>query len=110
MTEGAATCRPSKDAWSTLNALFRSFDPQGAGTFNAGRYSNPQLDALIDAVRIEPDLSKRRARIGVALRLIQDDLPYIPLYRRKLNWAMARNVQLAQWPNDVVELRWVRMK
>ena len=101
---------PTTDAWSTLNALFRSFDPQGAGTFNAGRYSNPQLDALIDAVRIEPDLSKRRARIGVALRLIQDDLPYIPLYRRKLNWAMARNVQLAQWPNDVVELRWVRMK
>ena len=101
---------PTTDAWSTLNALFRSFDPQGAGTFNAGRYSNPQLDALIDAVRTEPDLTKRRARIGVALRLIQDDLPYIPLYRRKLNWAMARSVQLAQWPNDVVELRWVRMK
>ena len=47
---------------------------------------------------------------SVALRLIQDDLPYIPLYRRKLNWAMARSVHLAQWPNDVVELRWVRMK
>ena len=61
-------------------------------------------------MRTEPDLTKRRARIGVALRLIQDDLPYIPLYRRKLNWAMARSVQLAQWPNDVVELRWVRMK
>ena len=61
-------------------------------------------------MRTEPDLTKRRARIGVALRLIQDDLPYIPLYRRKLNWAMARNVTLVQWPNDSLALRWVRVK
>ena len=101
---------PTTDAWSTLNGLFHSWDAQGAGTFNAGRYSNPQLDALIDAVRTEPEMSKRRARIGVALRLIQDDLPYLPLYRRKLNWAMARNVTLVQWPNDSLELRWVRVK
>ena len=101
---------PTTDAWSTLNGLFRSWDAQGAGTFNAGRYSNPQLDALIDAVRTEPDLTRRRARIGVALRLIHDDLPYIPLYRRKLNWAMTKTVTLVQWPNDTLELRWVRVK
>lgn len=60
-------------------------------------------------MRTEPDLAKRRARVGMALRLIQNDLPYISLYRRKLNWAMARSVQLVPWPNDVVALRWVRM-
>ena len=101
---------PTSEAWSTLNGLFRTWDPQGGGTFNAGRYSNPALDVLIDAVRTEPDLVKRRARVGVALRLIHDDLPYIPLYRRKLNWAMAKNVQVVQWPNDAVELRWVRRR
>jgi len=101
---------PATDAWSTLNGLFRSFDPAGGGTFNAGRYSNPQLDALIDAVRTEPDLVKRRARIGVAMRLVHDDLPFIPLYRRKLNWAMARDVQAVQWPADTLELRWVRRR
>ena len=101
---------PTPDAWSTLNALFRTWDPQGAGTFNAGRYSNPQLDALIDAVRTEPDLTRRRARIGVALRLIHDDLPYIPLYRRKINWAMAKPVTLVPWPNDALQLHWVRLK
>ena len=101
---------PTTDPWSTLNGLFRTWDPQGAGTFNAGRYSNPQLDTLIDAVRVEPDLVKRRALVGVALRLINDDLPYIPLYRRKVNWAMARKLQLVQWPNDTLELRWVKMR
>lgn len=100
---------PSPDPWATLNALFRTWDPQGGGTFNAGRYSNPQLDALIDAVRTEPDLTRRRARVGVALRLITDDLPYLPLYRRTLNWAMHKKVQAVMWPNDTMELRWVKL-
>ena len=56
--------------------------------------------------------AERPARkwLGVALRLIQDDLPYIPLSRRKLHWAMDKSVTLVQWPNDPLELRWVRMK
>ena len=98
------------DAWPSLNGLFRSFDRSGFGTFNAGRYSNPKLDTLIDNIRVEPDQTRRRAMVGVALRLIGDDLPYIPLYRRKLNWAMSKKVHAVQWPNDSIELRWVRVK
>ena len=48
--------------------------------------------------------------VGVALRMIHDDLPYIPLYRRTLTWAMKKNVQAVQWPTDAIELRWVRVK
>jgi len=115
LTQGSASFvefgwTPALDPWATLNALFRTWDPQGGGTFNAGRYSNPKLDELIDAVRTEPDLTKRRARVGVALRLLQDDLPYIPLYRRTLNWAMAKKVKAVQWPNDTMELRFVRVQ
>ncbi|MCU0813098.1 MAG: ABC transporter substrate-binding protein, partial [Burkholderiaceae bacterium] len=98
---------PSPDAWASLNALFRSFDRSGLGTFNAGRYANPKLDAVVDAIRVEPDLQRRRAMVGDALRIVHDDLPYVPLYRRMLTWAMARDVQAVQWPNDTIELRWV---
>jgi peptide/nickel transport system substrate-binding protein len=101
---------PQPDAWTTLNGLFRTFDASGMGTFNAGRYSNPKLDVLIDAVRTEPDLTKRRARVGVALRLLHDDLAYLPLYRRQLNWAMKKNIAVAMWPNDTMELRWVKVR
>ena len=101
---------PTTDAWATLNALFHTWSKDGFGTFNAGRYSNPQLDVLIDNIRVEPDLTKRRAMTGVALRLIGDDLPYVPLYRRTLSWAMAKKVTAVQWPNDIAELRWVRVK
>jgi peptide/nickel transport system substrate-binding protein len=101
---------PTTDAWQSLNALFRTWDKTGAGTFNAGRYSNPRLDTLIDNIRVEPDMTRRRAMIDVALRLIRDDLPYIPLYRRTLSWAMAKKVKAVQWPNDTIELRWVRVQ
>ncbi len=101
---------PSPDAWASLNALFRSYDKAGLGSFNAGRYRNPKLDALIDGLRVEPDLTRRRAMVGEALRLIDEDLPYIPLYRRTLSWAMNSMVQAVQWPNDVIELRWVKME
>jgi peptide/nickel transport system substrate-binding protein len=101
---------PSPDAWSSLNGLFRSFDKSGMGSFNAGRYSNPELDVLIDGMRTEPDLTRRRAMVGVALRLIGDDLPYVPLYRRTLNWAMKKNVHAVQWPNDAPELRWIQVR
>ena len=100
----------SPDAWASLNGLFRTFDRAGLGTFNAGRYSNPKLDVLIDNIRVEPDLTRRRAMVTTALRLIADDLPYIPLYRRTLNWAMSRKVTLVQWPSDQIELRWVKVR
>jgi peptide/nickel transport system substrate-binding protein len=101
---------PTTDAWATLNALFHSFGKGGAGTFNVGRYANPALDTLIDNIRVEPDLTRRRAMIGVVLRLIRDDIPYVPLYRRTLSWAMSKKVTAVQWPSDWIELRWVKLR
>jgi peptide/nickel transport system substrate-binding protein len=99
---------PTTDPWASLNATVRSFG-DGTGTFNGGRYSNPKLDALIDAIRVEPDLSKRRALTREALAIIHADLPLIPLYRRTLAWAMRSDVDVAIWPNDILELRFVRI-
>ena len=100
---------PGGEAWSTLNAIVRSYDGAGAGAFNGGRYSNPKLDALIDAIRTEPDLDRRRAQIGEALTLMKAELPMLPLYRRTLTWAMRPTIHAVPLPNDVLELRWVRI-
>ncbi len=100
---------PGTDAWAMLNNVVRSYDGVASGAFNGGRYSNPKLDALIDAIRVEPDLGKRRRLVGDALRLMADDLPLIPLYRRRLTWVMRPNIHAVPWPNDVLELRWVRI-
>lgn len=101
---------PNPDAWASLNALLRTWDKSGLGTFNAGRYSNPKLDVLIDAMRVEPDLTRRRAMVGTVLRIATDDVAYVPLYRRTLTWAMAKKVRAVIWPSDAAELRWVRVQ
>ena len=101
---------PGTDPWAMLNNVIRTWDASGSGTFNGGRYSNAKLDALIDAIRIEPDVGKRRALTGDALRLMNAELPLLPLYRRRLTWVMRPNVDVVQWPNDVLELRWVFIK
>ena len=100
---------PGTDPYFILAALFRTWDNGGNGTFNAGRYSNPKLDALIDAIRVEGNLDKRRTLIGDALRMLAADLPMVPMYHRTLAWAMRPSVSLVHWPNDVLELRWVQV-
>ena len=95
------------DPWATLQALVRSNDGLAAGAFNAGRYSNPKLDALIDGLRVEPNLARRRQMAGDALRILNAELPLIPLYRRQHNWVMKPNIEAVHWPNDILELRWV---
>jgi peptide/nickel transport system substrate-binding protein len=101
---------PGTDAWTMFQALFRTSDGKGSGAFNAGRYSNPKVDTLIDGFRVEPDLARRRQMVGETLRLLHADLPFIPLYRRTLTWAMRPNISVAQWPNDVLELRFVNLQ
>jgi peptide/nickel transport system substrate-binding protein len=101
---------PTVDAWASLNGLYRSYDKGGFGTFNAGRYSNPKLDVLIDAMRVEPDLTRRRAMVATVLRFVADEIPSVPLYRRSLSWAMKKNVRAVQWPTDAPELRWLRVQ
>lgn len=100
---------PTADAWAMLNATVRSFADGGPGAFNGGRYANPKLDALVDGLRVEPDIDKRRRMVGDALRIMHADLPLIPLYRRTLTWVMRPNVSVAHWPNDILELRFVQI-
>jgi peptide/nickel transport system substrate-binding protein len=101
---------PQPDPWTSLNGLFRTHGPNGLGSFNAGRYSNPALDVLIDNIRTEPDLTRRRARVAAVMRMLNDELPLVPLYRRTLTWAMTKNISAVQWPNDTIELRFVRVQ
>jgi peptide/nickel transport system substrate-binding protein len=100
---------PLSDAWPSLYGIVHSYGTEGAGTFNGGRYSNPKLDGIIDAIRVDPDINHRRQLVGDALRLMQADLPLIPLYRRTLTWVMRPDIEVAQWPNDILELRYVQM-
>jgi len=97
----------TEDAWQGLNGLLHTWDANGGGTFNAGRYSNARLDALIDSLRTELDDGRRQAMIAEALKLAEEDIAYVPLYRRTLSWVMQKKVQVVMLPDDTIPLRWV---
>jgi len=100
----------TEDAWQSLNGLLHTWDRDGGGTFNGGRYSNPRLDALIDAVRVEPDAARRRTLVATVLKLAADDVAYVPLYRRTLNWVMQKKVHVVMLPDDTIPVRWVSVR
>lgn len=96
----------TEDAWQSLNGLLHTWDADGGGTFNGGRYSNPRLDALIDAIRTELDAGKRQAMVAQAMRLAEDDVAYVPLYHRTISWVMQKKVQVVMLPDDTIPVRW----
>ena len=47
---------------------------------NRGRYSNPDIDRLLEAGRITPDFDKRKAIYAQVQKKLSEDLPYISLW------------------------------
>ena len=60
----------------------------GSGTANRGRYSNPELDRLLDRASAEIDRDKLRALAAEATELAIADLALIPLYFQPAIWAL----------------------
>ena len=54
-----------------------SFPPKGG---NRGRYSNPQLDALLTKAATEPDSTTRAREYKTVQEILATDLPSIPLW------------------------------
>jgi peptide/nickel transport system substrate-binding protein len=100
----------TEDAQDMLTNVLATRGGNGRGDFNAGGYSNPALDTLIDKIQIETDKDRRHAMLREALKLIKEDIPTIPLHQQVLVWAARDTVDLVQLADDFFPLRHVRMK
>ncbi len=95
---------PTSDSLYTLQSLLYthaggSGAGASAGDNNYSRYSNKELDRLIDQFKVETDMKKRDALIRDALLLINRELPVVPLHRQIIPWAMRSNVTAVFPPN-----------
>ncbi len=98
------------DALYTLQSLLHTVDPKGAdGNFNLGKYSNPQVDALIDRIKTEIDDKKRSEMIREVLVLHANDVGHIPLHQQVIPWAMQSNVSAFHRADNRLDARWVRV-
>jgi peptide/nickel transport system substrate-binding protein len=99
------------DGLYSLQSLIRSVDPKGGadGNFNLGKYSNPDVDALIDKVKVEVDDTKRNAMMREVLALHAADVGHVPLHQQVIPWAMRSNVSVFHRADNRLDARWVRI-
>jgi peptide/nickel transport system substrate-binding protein len=82
----------------------------GRGEVNVAGYSNPALDELITKIGVEADPAKRAAMIDDAAKVIQQDVPVIPLHQQMIVWAARDNIQLAQPADNFFPFRYIVVK
>ncbi len=70
------------DPTDFFDTLFDSRSITSANSSNNSFYRNPELDALLDEARREPDLLKRKALYRRAEHILYDDAPWIWDYHR----------------------------
>lgn len=79
----------------------------GQGAWNAGGYSNHQIDALLVKIAAETEPKERNRLIRKAMQLHQDDIGHLPLHQQALAWGVKDSIDLVQYPDNSFALRFV---
>ena len=75
------------DAWLGLSQVLQTYDGQGTGGLNRGRYSNPAFDALMEQARGVADPAQRGDMLRRAQALATADAAILPLHVPDNVWA-----------------------
>ena len=100
---------PTFDALYSLQSLVRSVGAGGDGNYNLGRYSNPQMDALIERIKKETDAKNRNDLIEKSLELSHQDVTHIPLHNQIIPWAMKNNIDVVHRADNRIDWRLVKV-
>lgn len=87
------------EASSPLKSLIHTVDvPGGFGASNRGRYSNAEVDRLIEEALATVDDEKREVLLAKATELAINDLAIIPLHYQVNTWATRKDAGLKYLP------------
>ena len=100
---------PTFDAMYSLQSLVRTVGAQGDGNYNVGRYSNPQMDALIERAKKETNLKLRTELLTRALMLQNQDVAHIPLHNQVIPWAMKKNIDVVHRADNRLDWRLIKV-
>jgi peptide/nickel transport system substrate-binding protein len=100
---------PTFDALYSLQSLVRSVGAGGDGNYNVGRYSNPQMDALVERTKKETDLKLRTELLTKALALQNQDVAHIPLHNQVIPWAMKKNIDVVHRADNRLDWRLIKV-
>lgn len=63
------------------------------GGQNDGKYSNPEVDRLLNEARTIYDPAERKKRYDAAQKILQDELPIVYLYNQTVFFALRKNIE-----------------
>ena len=101
---------PTFDALYSLQSLVRTVGAGGDGNYNVGRYSNPQMDALIERIKVETDAKRRNELIEQALILEHKDVSHLPLHNQAIPWAMKKNIDVVHRADNRLDWRLISVR
>jgi peptide/nickel transport system substrate-binding protein len=71
-------------------------------------YANPAMDRLLDEAQVSMSPKRRRELYARAARLIQEDVPVLPLYQQVDLYGVSRRVEWEARPDERLEMRTVK--
>jgi peptide/nickel transport system substrate-binding protein len=101
---------PTFDGLYTLQSLVRTKTTGADGSFNLGRISDPELDKIIDALKVTTDTTKRDALLKEGLQRTRDEAYYVPLHHQMRPWAMKKSVSISYSLDDRPQARFATVK
>ena len=82
------------EASSPLRSLLHTYDKErGFGASNRGRYSNPEVDALVEEALATVDDGKRAGLLAQATEIAIEDVGIIPLHYQVNTWASRKGIK-----------------
>jgi peptide/nickel transport system substrate-binding protein len=100
---------PTFDSDYVFSFLYRTRTDK-LGGWNATRYSNPELDKMIDGLSGEINLEKRNAEIAKIWAKLQDETVYIPIHIQTLAYAMKADLDVAVDISNQPKFKFAKLK
>ena len=92
----------TQDSANFYEFLAMTPDPEtGYGQYNAGNYSNPQVDRLTIETQSMTDPEARAEVLKSIERILYDEAALLPLQWQHLAWAARKNVKIAPVVNVI---------
>lgn len=91
----------TQDSANFYEFLVMTPDQKGFGQYNAGNYSNAEVDRLTLATQTMTDPKARAEVLKKIERILYDDAALIPLHWQHLSWAARNNVKIGAVVNVI---------
>jgi peptide/nickel transport system substrate-binding protein len=95
---------PTYDSHYIFSFMHQTRDGKD-GSWNASRYSNPEIDKKIVSLTTEVDIAKRNATIGEIWGVLQKDIVYLPIHHQMLAHAMKDEWDFPTSPENRIDMK-----